>query len=263
MAVMLKCGAVFLHIPKTGGSWVTHVLKQQGLVRKEFGHIHADMVRVRYYTGNTMSTARNTWEWAKSVVPRSWKAMPVLQRVKHDTERARQAKFPFCFCFVRHPLGWYESWWRYMCGRSGTDWAGENDLQSWHPCGILRDTGDPNFSQFVRNVNQKRPGFVTELYSLYTQEGIDFVGTQERLVDDLIVALQQLNVRFDEQRLRESRRVNSSRQQEFPIQWDPAVREETLRCEYAGLARFHYPLTEEPHGGIHVARKDDLWISKH
>ena len=49
MAVMLKCGAIFLHIPKTGGSWVTDVLADQGLIKKQIGQIHADLVRVLYY----------------------------------------------------------------------------------------------------------------------------------------------------------------------------------------------------------------------
>jgi hypothetical protein len=240
MAVMLNCGAVFLHIPKTGGSWVTDILRSQGLVRKEFTHIHADMVRVRYYNSGTASAVRSSYEWAKSLVPRKLKALGPAQRLKKSAEQACESSLPFYFCFVRHPLRWYESWWRYMCGRSGADWASESDLTSWHPCGILRELGDPEFATFVRNVNRVRPGFVTELYGLYTQQGIQFVGQQERLVDDLVDVLKKLNVNFDEQQIRESKRVNVSKTERLPIEWAPDLEFQTTQFELAGMARYGY-----------------------
>ena len=46
MSVLLKGGAVFLHIPKTGGSWVHKVLKDTGLSVGSFDHKHADFDRV-------------------------------------------------------------------------------------------------------------------------------------------------------------------------------------------------------------------------
>ncbi len=250
MAVMLNCGAIFLHVPKTGGSWVTQVLREQGLVRKEFSHIHADMVRARYYAGGARVATRSSYEWLKSRVPRSWKAMRAVQRLKKTGEAISDARFPYCFCFVRHPLDWYESWWRYMCGRSGAHWAAESDLTSWHPCGRLRTLGDPDFATFVQNVNSVSPGFVTELFGLYTQPGIQFIGRQESLVDDLVTVLQRLDVRFDEQQLRESQRVNTSRMQ-LRTEWPAELRSETERLEFAGLVRYGY--VESP-----VLRRESL-----
>src|ERR1051326_3631695 len=49
MGVMLKCGAVFLHIPKTGGSWVEKALKAIGQTERLLYHRHADMTRVMNY----------------------------------------------------------------------------------------------------------------------------------------------------------------------------------------------------------------------
>ncbi len=242
MAIMLNCGAVFLHVPKTGGSWVTQVLQEQGLVRKEFSHIHADLVRVRFYANGARAATRSSYEWLKSRVPRGWKALPAVQRLKKTGEAISDARFPFCFCFVRHPLDWYESWWRYMCGRSGAQWAAESDLTSWHPCGRLRTLGDPDFATFVRNVQRQSPGFVTELFSLYTQPGIQFIGRQESLVDDLVAVLERLNVPFDEQRLREAEPVNTSRTQ-WKTDWPTDLRAETERLEYAGLVRYGYANT--------------------
>ena len=87
----------------------------------------------------------------------------------------------------------------------------------------------------------KRPGFVTELFSMNAQPQTRFVGKQENLVDDLITVLRQLEVDFDEDRVRDLKPVNTSEQR--PIVWDKALREEMLRLEYAALVRYSYPTT--------------------
>ena len=81
MAVMLKCGAIFLHVPKTGGSWVTSALANQGLIKKQFGHIHADLVRVLYYGRGSDVATRGLYDWAKSLLPRRLKAAGPAQKL--------------------------------------------------------------------------------------------------------------------------------------------------------------------------------------
>jgi hypothetical protein len=238
MAVMLKCGAIFLHIPKTGGSWVTDVLTDQGIVKKQFGHIHADFVRAIYYTQGRRMVTRGLYEWAKSGLPRGIKAIGPAQKIKHVATSVRQQQ-PFCFCFVRSPFDWYESWWRYMCQRSGTDWRNEPDFQSWHPCQALLGTSDADFNQFVRNAVGVRPGFVTELFSTYAQPTMNFVGRHERLAEDLVHVLRLLNVDFDEDRLRSFLPVNTSSMRD-PLEWTPELRSQVERTEYAALLRFGY-----------------------
>jgi hypothetical protein len=240
MAVLLKCGAIFLHVPKTGGSWVTNVLLEQGLVKNQFGHIHADMVRALYYARSSEIAARGLYDWAKSHVPLQLKALGPAQKIKHAAESIRQQNVPFCFCFVRNPLDWYESWWRYMGQRSGFHWEAETDMHGWHPCAALKETGNPDFHRFVRNVIETRPGFVTELYSTYAQPEIGFVGRQETLVDDLIQVLGTLNVNFDEHRIRESQRVNVSDDSCDSVGWEDDLREALQKTEYAAMLRFGY-----------------------
>lgn len=240
MALLLNCGAIFLHVPKTGGSWVTDVLVRQGLVRKQFGHIHADWVRAMVYTDTARTVARTTYEWCKSQVPTWIKAGRPLQRIKHRTLTSQQCYKPFVFCFVRHPLDWYESWWRYMSQRSGHDWSQETDLHGWHPCQAIKATGDASFDQFLRNVLHTRPGFVHELYAMYAQPGIDFVGRQEQLSQDLIRVLRLLNVSFDEQAIQQAAPVNVSRRPGSTPQWDPEIRREVEKTEYPTLLRFGY-----------------------
>ena len=45
MTVRLVDGSEFLHIPKTGGTWVESVLRESRLVASTFGHEHADYDR--------------------------------------------------------------------------------------------------------------------------------------------------------------------------------------------------------------------------
>ena len=47
MAIILKNNEIFLHIPKTGGSWVSKVLKMQSLTKAYIGcHKHFDWARI-------------------------------------------------------------------------------------------------------------------------------------------------------------------------------------------------------------------------
>ncbi len=239
MAVMLQCGAIFLHVPKTGGSWVTRVLTECGLVERQFSHIHADMVRVLYYSSGRHIFWRTAYEALKSRVPRAIKRGIMKPLRPRQGMQEQQARLPFCFCFVRHPVHWYESWWRYMNARAGSDWASESDLLSWHPCAAIKDLGADSFEEFIQNVIHYRPGFATELFAQYAQPQIGFVGKQEHLVDDLITVLQQLNVTFDEQRIREHGAVNVS-PRNAPVQLSDDLRAELERLEYAGMSRYRY-----------------------
>lgn len=44
MAIRLKNGSIFLHVPKTGGVWCEHVLRNSGLVEQPAGHRHSDFL---------------------------------------------------------------------------------------------------------------------------------------------------------------------------------------------------------------------------
>ena len=259
MAIRLKNNTVFLHIPKTGGSWVADVLRANGLVRGSFSHIHADAARVQTYSYGTRQYLQSMMERIKSRVPVQikaalWPSKLREQRAVRVANRVRPESSPKYFCFVRHPLSWYESWWRYMCGRSGSNWAMETDLVAWHPCAALRELGDADFNQFVRNVIEVHPGFVTQLYGRYIDDSTTFVGKQEHLVDDLLRALSMLNVPCDESLIRSHKRVNVSPGR-AEINWDSELRAEVERLEYAGMVRFGY--VEQPaHAIMDAARSE-------
>jgi len=65
------------------------------------------------------------------------------------------------FCFVLHPLKWYESWLKYMAqpARNWRAWGSRQDLFDWHPNTVLNGCGASEFNQSVRNVVAKWSGY--------------------------------------------------------------------------------------------------------
>jgi hypothetical protein len=114
---------------------------------------------------------------------------------------------------------------------------------------MIAGLGSPDFNEFVRNVARHRPGFVAELYGWYATPEIDFVGRQENLAADLVLALRRMGLDLDEERVRSRPAENASRCD--PLQWDPGLREEIERLEYAALVRYGYtePSAESGLGG--------------
>lgn len=211
MALLLRGNALFLHIPKTGGIWVTKVLEEMGLVERSIGHKHAD-----------------------------------IDHILLSKEYAALAKNkPFMFCFVRHPLSWYESWFKYMSqpSRQWRDWGNETDIKNWHPNSMLNGLGAPQFNQFVNNAAQKRPGYATELFGWYTKPPIDFVGRQENLRGDLITALKLANIDFDPAIIRNYPEAWVSPEPAEKIVWDQRLRKQVASLEYAGIVRYGYAMT--------------------
>lgn len=220
MALLLHNGSVFLHIPKTGGTWVTRALERLGLVRAEFGHMHADMDRV--LQAHLLPVGKSSHG---------------EQNARLDSEIRKDT---FKFCFVRNPIQWFESWWSYMDGLNWPSWGDINDKNRWHPVRCFNHLKGLSFNDFVGGAETLRPGFVTEMYSRYTSEGIGFIGKQETLVDSLVQVLGIMNCTFDEELLRSLPRVNESRAQKQPVLWNPSLLNRVTQLETAGLLRYGY-----------------------
>ena len=166
---------IFYHIPKTGGTWVKVAMEAAG---------------VKFRAVHTMGGPH-----------------PFNLKWAHATpETVRQSWRPgrFSFCFVRQPVAWYRSYWAFRSRK------GARRDENFPADGLWSD----DFDQFVNNLLDAYPGgFVTQLYQYYTGvDGtkVDYIGTQESLVDGLAEALHLAGQDFDEAALRSERPCNRS-----------------------------------------------------
>ena len=77
---LVDANALFVHIPKTGGVWVEEALPACGIA-----------------TACPLTTGGVSW--------------------RHPLPADIRGSFDFTFTFVRHPISWYESWWRFASSR--------------------------------------------------------------------------------------------------------------------------------------------------
>ena len=225
MALVLKNGAVFLHVPKTGGNWITAILEDLGLVDRSIAHKHADIDHffAPFYQNKKSKTTITKYIFRNVFFPCT--------------------KKPFMFCFVRNPLSWYESWFKYM-SQPKMNWqnfGNERNIYGWHPNSMLNGLGNNDFNAFIENVINKRPGFVTEMYGWYTRPQMDFIGKQENLADDFMSVLKIMDLEFDEDFIRSYKPVGVS--PESDIVWDEGLKRKLAICEYAGLLKYGYYTT--------------------
>jgi len=215
MAELLNTGAVFLHVPKCGGTWVRTVLHQLGVLRGRIGYKHSPVEHVN----NIMRF--HGWQFVRHWPFHPWVTPGSLRKA-------------YKFCFVRHPLSWYESWWKFTM-KTQAVW----EQGRWHPQRPIDGCASDDFNVFLRNVLKHRAGYVSEMYSWYT-EGSSFVGRFERLEDDLAVALCGAGVEVDVDSLRAVPAVNVSEEQALPLEWDPVLRSRIIESEWAGIERYGY-----------------------
>lgn len=183
---------IFYHIPKTGGSWVYDALRSAGVVYRDTGGS---------FYGLPAHAAPG------SVPP--------------------EIKGRFAFCFVRHPLDWYSSYWRFL-RQSGAKFLINKRIEP---------SIDGDYDASVNRMIDRYPdGFVTWLYGLYTDQ-VDFIGRTESLEDDLIRALQLAGEDFDERKLRATGRVNVSTP--IPAVLTDATRRRVLSAERRVIEEFY------------------------
>lgn len=202
MALYLtETNALFLHIPKTGGTWVERALERCGIATE-----HAEPEKT--------ATIRHG----------------LLYHFKRTSS--------FTFTFVRHPLSWYESWWKYQAGLWQTFEPGV-----WHPQRVLEDCASDNFSEFIQKCIQHEPAYVSRMYEWYIGpphwSAVDFVGRCERLREDLGTVLRTLGYEFDQQTLDSTPRAHVSSKQCGEPHWSAELKYQMEQLEAPAIRRFY------------------------
>jgi len=148
MALILPGRFVFLHVPKTGGNWVRRVLETN------FEGVELDLDTVN---GNP---------WAP---------------YGHNDLADVGHRAPFRFAFVRHPVDFWRSFWRY---RMRKGWQSGHEIDS--------RCADDDFDRYVDKVVSNLPGYASRMFSRFVGDPVDeieFIGKQESLAEDLSAAL--------------------------------------------------------------------------
>lgn len=164
--------SVIYHIPKCGGIWVKEAVRRSGIP----------------YHRCRSNELREEWDLLREhSIPDG--------TIDEDREGL------FGFCFVRRPVGWYRSFWCFrMKGlRAGGSLAPKFPAdKSW--------SDDPE--EFAHNLMDAFPnGFVGKLYRRYVG-GVDYVGRQESLREDLLEALTLAGETFNPEVVRTLKRFN-------------------------------------------------------
>lgn len=152
--------SIFIHVPKAGGTWVTRVLGTMG------------MVKARYPLGAHCS-------------------------IKDVFSQYPEDKGLKSFCFVRHPLGWYQSFWAYR------------QMSGWDPNNSLDECRASTFSGFVENVLERHPGYLSGRLRELT-DSVTHIGRFEALRESLIRVLTLLGETFSSEVIYDSRPENES-----------------------------------------------------
>ena len=213
MAKIIRGGIIYLHIPKTGGNWLTKLLEAHRLVVGEIGHKHAT-----YDVVCGLLQSQRGLRLRRLLAP-------------------GRTKYRF-LAVVRHPLRWYESWFKYQKSKDFRDWGRNGDPIAWHVMSSINGIEAPDFNDFVRAIQRRDPGFVTKLYAKYVANSAAVVLRNESLREDFAEASGALSLGIPAEAIRASDDVGVSPKME--IVWDRAVFEETVRLEAAAFEQFGY-----------------------
>jgi Tfp pilus assembly protein PilF len=137
--------------------------------------------------------------------------------------------YRFIACFVRNPIAWYRSYWSYRMERG------------WRPKYLLdRQCQSDDFRTFVRRAVRYLPGALSEIFNSYTgypAAPIDFIGRQEHLAEDLIIALRRAGERFEGAAIRACPVLNATQPRpDYPEE----LKELITLSEFETMVRFGY-----------------------
>lgn len=225
MALYLKNHTIFLHIPKTGGNWVTKILEEQNLVQGELGHKHSDASRLL-------------------VPPLHRTSLKHYMRYAKIAHKMRKNPSPQMFCVVRDPFKWYESFYKYQVGKKWKAHGTHGNLIDWHvnsPFNLntMFNGREPSdFSDFMHKVSLEAPGYVSHLYDRFTNCGNVSVLHLENIRDELSNYLVNNGFAINQDEIVRSKDFGVS--PSLSIEWDPKIKKKVAEQDMLAFSKYGY-----------------------
>lgn len=192
---------IFYHIPKTGGTWVKTAMSNAGIEHKK--------VSIRKYR--------------HPLAPMVFYTHATPECIRDGHKRGRLA-----FCFVRHPVDWYISFW---CDQQRV----KGHKSKWW----LDDLRHLSCGDWTNAILDKYPsGFVSELYGYYVDQ-VDFIGKAESLTDDLIHVLEMAGEPCDADKLASTPPANTAGAERQRAAVSETTIQRILTCERQVTDRFY------------------------
>jgi hypothetical protein len=219
---LVESRTLFQHVPRTGGTFVEEVIDQSGI-------------------------QCNRW-----ISKQDNRLCPKKHSLLAHYHRHQMALVDRVVCFVRHPVEYYSSVWRYLHDAAQFSKRWESGRMSalwrkwrWHPFKQAARLYRPDFAEWTEAVIESEPCWATRLMSLYVGpedgEFAAFIGRTETLEADLLEVLERLGHRIDEKLILGRGRVNQSKTAPIPIPSE--LQERICREERVLIRRFYSPDT--------------------
>ena len=204
---LLLPNSAFLHVPKTGGTWIRHIITETGVPYKEINKVPNPELSPENYI-------------------KSWHNTPT-----HDEEFLNKENK---FCFVRNPLEWHRSYWAFKTLVTRARWNLRSEFD-------VEFCGYPTFPAYIdRILEASNKSYVDWLYTFFTDH-CNMVGKQENLADNLKYILGEIEGDWRKKINYSAKRKQASDiKQKKGVLYAPGQIPAMIELEHDAFLRFDY-----------------------